>query len=69
MVFVISRVISGVNERKGWFATNTSDETSILDFYNNFVSGKIDGKPPLPEIQTARITAKIGNKKLFFHRK
>ena len=43
--FVISLVVTSLNERKGWFVTKLSDDTAVLDFCNEFVSGKIDGKP------------------------
>ena len=47
--FVISLVVTSLNERKGWFVTKLSDDTAVLDFCNEFVSGKIDGKPTLAE--------------------
>ena len=45
---MISLVVTSLSERKG-FVTKLSDDTAILDFFNEFVSEKIDGKPPLAE--------------------
>ena len=41
MVFIISRVVHGLNERKGWYAFNISDQKTIVDVYNDFVGLKL----------------------------
>ena len=43
-------MVAGVKEKTGWFATNMSDELTVLDVYQDYVSGKIDGKQPHEEI-------------------
>jgi hypothetical protein len=63
MVFIIIRVVAGVNEKRGWFGTNSSDECTIFDLYNSFVVDKVDGKLPQTDLQTTRITVRIGKSK------
>jgi hypothetical protein len=46
MVFIIINVLAGVNEKRGWVTTNSSEECTIFDEYNIFVAGNVDGKPP-----------------------
>ena len=62
MVFIIIDVHAGVNEERGWFATNSSDECTIFDQYNSFVAGNVDGKPPQTDLQTARMNVRIREK-------
>ena len=49
--FLISLVVANLNERKGWFATKLSDDVVVQDFYDEFVSGRIDRKPTPAEHQ------------------
>ena len=52
---MISVVVTILKERKVWFATKWSDDMAVLDFYNEFVSRKIDVKPSSAENQADNV--------------
>ena len=61
-MFGILSLRSGTKTIKEWYGCNVSDTLTLMDVYNEFVSGQLDHKAPAAN-HVSTITVRVGSSK------